>query len=182
MFRVSTVITGIPGGSYFHRFYFDDSTNTAQQAATATVTWWSAVDNLFANDLVWTVQPVVEVVDVTTGQITSTVSVTGGTGVGADATSYLPAATQILVRWRTTNFVNGREIRGRTFIPGATEAATADGVLDSTWVSTLNTANAALIASANAELVVYSPTHHTLGNVTAASVWTQFAVLRSRRD
>lgn len=182
MYRINTTLTGIPGAPYYNRLYFQLVAGTAQDALDATVAFWTAVDNLFANDLTWTVDGQVEEVESATGNITDITAGTGGTGSGADATSYLPQINQMLVRLRTGVFFNGREVRGRIFIPGATEAASADGILDSAWVTTMNSALATLVGDADSALMVYSPTHASGAPVTAATVWTQFASLRSRRD
>jgi hypothetical protein len=93
-------------------------------------------------------------------------------------------ATQGLIRWRTGVFIAGRELRGRTFIPGATESRSANGRPDSTYITTAETAAQDLLdnAALGAALVVYSVTHRQVELVQSRSVWGQWAVLRSRRD
>jgi len=182
-FRVTTSISGFSGGPYLSQMHFSEALGAlAQDAADAVKVFWAAVDNLMANDLTWTVPGEVEQFDPANGNLTGIVAVTGGTGTGADATSYLPPANQMLIRWRTGTFVGGREIRGRTFIPGVTEAGTADGVLEASWQSTLLSAANALIADTDSELQIWSPTQGATADVASASVWNQLAVLRSRRD
>lgn len=182
MFRIVTTLTGIPGAPYYSTWHFNEAALTAQDAADATVAWWTAVDNLFANDLTWVVPTTVDIVDPVLGETTGVTSVTGGTGTGADSTSYLPQINQVVVRIRTGVFVGGREVRGRIFVPGLTEAASQDGILDATWLSTFNAANAALLADADSSIGVYSRAHNVFHVASAMSVWTQFAALRSRRD
>lgn len=188
MYRVRTELSAPQGGPYLSTMFFNEATGTAQQAATAVITWWQAVDNLMANDYTWTVLPEVAVIQETSGLLTSIESVTGNTGVGIDGSDVLPPANQILVRWLSASVVNGRLLRGRTFVPGLTEAANTERKVSAAWITALDTANAALLATANADLVVWhrpstpGGSDGELASVSAASVWTDFAVLRSRRD
>jgi hypothetical protein len=75
---------------------------------------------------------------------------------------------------------------GRTFIPGLTTAAVAEGVLDAGEAATFSAAAAALYGDVNSTFVIW---HRPVGGaggsmhvVTSSSIGTQFAVLRSRRD
>lgn len=182
MYRVRTVFTGVQGSPWVNTAYFTDTAGTAQQAATAVGQFWQAVDSLMEVSVSWSTQADVETVDAVSGQVTDVETTTPLTGGGVAATTGLPVATQGLVRWRTGDYFNGRELRGRWFIPGLATGANTDGAPSSTMISTVNTAAAALIADANSILVMWSRKNGTTRAVESGSCWSQFAVLRSRRD
>jgi len=184
MFRVRTVFTGVTGAPWLNTLYFDsDSSGTAQQAATAAGTFWGAVDAYMDNTVAWTTEADVAIVNAATGDVTSAVGTTPVIGSGGDTGDPLPYATQGLIRWLTGIYVGGRQVRGRSFIPGMAESACgASGTVSGAAVIGINAAGAALIADANSTLQVWSPTLGQANNVTIASTWSQFAVLRSRRD
>jgi hypothetical protein len=127
------------------------------------------------------VDPEVSEVDPVTGLITGVVGVTTATDVGESSGVPVSQATMVLVRWRTGEFVAGREIRGRTFIPGIAGAAvTSGGELASANAIVFQNAADDLIA--NSGLGVWSPKNGQIEVATSASIWNEFAVLRSRRD
>jgi hypothetical protein len=133
-----------------------------------------------ATGLVSTTLGAVELIDSTTGQPTGVADggpdvVTGGNGEG----ERLPFATQGLCRLRTNTFFGGRELRGRLYIPGLTEDHSDAGVPNANFKTKVQDALTLLGESA---LAVYSPTKHQWATVGATSVWSQWAVLRSRRD
>ena len=93
--------------------------------------------------------------------------------------------TQGLVHWLTGDFVNGRQLRGKTFIPGLCEDDnTTAGLMSSTCQGVIATAADALLTASgtNGPLMIYSPTNHVAEAVQANTVGTKWAVLRSRRD
>jgi len=109
--------------------------------------------------------------------------VTSTVVTGTEGTEKLPPATQGLIEWRTGFFVGGREIRGRTFIPGLSNSSSAaNGVPTSTWLTLAAAASTAIIGWTSSDFVVYSPTKHQKALVTAGQPWNEWAVLRSRRD
>lgn len=141
----------------------------------------SIADRLNTN-LTWKIEDQVDEVQVSDGQIIGQTGVTTATTAGTDATEALPWATQGLVRFRTGVFSGGREIRGRMFIPGFTETASSGGLPSSACRSDVNAAATVLADSTSAQLAVWSRTHSTVAGVTSASMWDEWAVLRSRRD
>ena len=95
----------------------------------------------------------------------------------------LPAFTQGLMRLETGTVVSGRRLRGRFFLPGMQESFnTAAGVPSGTMVGDMNSAIGAFLGGDGGALVIYSPTHHVSFSVNDADFWTQWAILRSRRD
>ena len=184
--RVRTSFTGVTGSPWLSTMYFLQAAGAPTQAnADAAVvkvgTYWTAIKAVMNNATSYTTLPDVAVLE-TDGTLTGSFATTPQTGTGASATDALPIASQGLVRWLTGSFVSGRQLRGRTFLPALTETASTGGVPTATVIGTINTANTALIAATDPRLAVWSKVHTTVVTVSSASVWTQFAVLRSRRD
>lgn len=194
MLKVSTIWSGtMQGLPYFSDHYFGGSSELeATSARNALTTFWQGVDDRVVNNLTWTIQGDVEVIDPATGDITGVFGGVGATGNGADTGELTSAALQGLIRWRTGDFPFGRELRGRTFIPGVSEASSADGVPAATYVTGMETAATNLIVASSGAggLVVWArpqpdatpPRVGTTALVSSSSLWNQWAVLRSRRD
>lgn len=188
MYRIRTTLTGVQGSPWLSTMYFDVAGGTAQDAADAVGVFWGAMDNSMVSAVQWATEAEVAQVNASNGNLVMVHATTPVTGVGASATEVMPIATQGLVRWRTGSIANGREVRGRTFIPGLVEANNNSGVPTAAFVTMLNGAASALISDANSVLVVYHRGDPDAGSpgskhtVTTGTAWSQFAVLRSRRD
>ena len=183
MFRVTTTFSGayINGGGV-QQFYFGDDGQTAANALTAVRTFWSGLAQVIASGTTITVEPEVEVVSVLTGQVTGTESGTGQVIAGGSAGEPLPPATQGLVRWRANFYINGRELRGRTFLPAMVESQNTAGIPSAGFLASVQPVVSALVNDANSTLLVYSRTHRQTASVSSGSVWSKWASLRSRRD
>jgi hypothetical protein len=196
MYRVTTTFSGVPvAGGGVNRLYFSTGGGTAQQAATAVVTWWNGVKDVIDDGLTMTVSSTVDTVNIENGDLEGQDAVTGSVITGTASEDPLPPQIQGVVRLLTGSFSHGSQIRGRIYIPGLTEGDTLGGTWQSTRAGLVTTAAAALIASANAELVVwrrpivFNPPTETrdsrdgeFAGVTSAALWEKFASLRSRRD
>lgn len=183
MYRVRITITGAQGTPWVATHFLDDQGgNTAADAVLAVGALWDNLMQLATDNVSYTSGGVVETVDETTGQPTGLTAVTPETGIGQLSNDPLPWATQMVCQWRTGIFVSGREVRGRTFVPGLTEASNTDGVPYSGTMTQLNGYCASYAASLNATPFVYSRQHHVGYPIVAGTAWDQFAVLRSRRD
>lgn len=184
MYRVTTVLSGplVVGGG-ISRFYFAETAGTAAQAHAAVVSFWNAVDEVMSTQVSFTVEGEIEEWDAATGTITGVDNTDPYTATGTATGDPLPPATQGLIRWRTGFYTSGRELRGRTFIPGMTEGNNgSDGKPASGVRVVLGNAANSLRSGASHQLSVYSRTHATAAPVTSSSVWTEWAQLRSRRD
>jgi len=185
---IRTTVTWVgtaPGLPFYSSHYFEgDTQGEADAAVAAVVEFWQALSTLTTSAIDAVVSPEVEVVDPASGQVTGVFQTAGGTAEMTASGEPLPWTTQGLVRWRTGVFVGGREIRGRTFLPGPLEANNAVGVPASSYFTLANTAIAGFLTDAAAAggLVVYSRTHGQAALVAAGNVWTQWATVRSRRD
>lgn len=182
MFRVRTVFQGVTGSPWVNTAFFDSSVGTAQDCVDAVGTFWSAADSLMEASVSWSTQSDVETVNALNGNVTNVTATTPAGGTGVVGQTGLPIAAQMLVRWRTGTYVNGREIRGRWFIPGLSTTVNNDGQPSASSLITLNTAAATLQGDADTNLVIWSRAHGQQEFVTSGTAWTQFAVLRSRRD
>jgi hypothetical protein len=184
LIRTSMVWNGSTGGQGFTQHYFLGAGDLAHCTAAVTQQdgFYDSLASNIANDLSWVISGDVEVIDVGTGLITSVVTVPEALGSGTHSDEKLPLATQGLVRWRTGTFINGRRLQGRTFLPGMVEFNNADtGRVFTGFVGTVNTAAATFIGG-SADPAIYSKTHSSASSIQSASMWTEWAVLRSRRD
>lgn len=123
-----------------------------------------------------------------TGELQQIFSADGsGVITGGVSGQAVPRAAQALIRWHTADIVNGRSVRGRTFVPGIPASQLTDaGGLASDFVTQLRGEAEELLADTGGSLVVWHrPVNGAGGSehlVTSASVWDQFAMLTSRRD
>jgi hypothetical protein len=131
--------------------------------------------------------PTVDVLEEVNGELTSTVPVTApGTITGSGNARYA-AVAGACVTWRTGDFVGGRRVRGRTFlVPVDGGALGLDGSLDDTFRGFINTAAAALVASAPEFVIWRRPTSHAAADgsahiVGSGSCQDKTAFLTSRR-
>jgi hypothetical protein len=173
--------TGLNTGfSVLHFLPAVDDQSSADDAAAAATAWLQVLDNFLRVNQSAQVDPEVLEIDESSGTTLGSFAVSESAVTGADSNDAVPNASMILVRWRTGVYVSGREIRGRTFIPGCTEQSVdANGNLSSTAISAID-AGSALMAAGD-PLCVYSPTRGSAATVSSASTWSEFAVLRSRR-
>lgn len=183
LWRVRTAITGGSGSAQLSTMYFDATAPfTAQHAADAVRSFWNDCKNGISNVYTFQVEPDVFNIDTATGKAVAST----GTGTlpvtGTEAGDPLPWATQALMRWGTTTFIGGRQIRGHTFIPGMVETNNTLGVPTAGLQTTFNAAAATLIGNLAAEFVIYSRKNGIGAVVTSDAMWSKWSVLRSRRD
>lgn len=126
--------------------------------------------------------PSVEIIDTTTGKPTGAAAVTRANHVGTQGGDALPWANQGLVQLRSGIYVNGREQRGRIFIPGTAEPDNSGGVPIAAYRTDILLAAGLLMADVNSGLGVYSRVHKIFTTVTLVNVWAKWAMLTSRRD
>jgi len=183
MWRVRTHITGGAGGDGLSTMYFDGTGGlTAANAAVAVHTFWQTLQNHISNNLALQVDPLVYDINEATGHPVGVTSVSVAAVPGNASTDEAPWSAQGLIEWHTGNFLNGREIQGKTFIPGVTIGDNVVGAPGSGYVTALTAAGAALVADVNTSFQVYSRRNSAGIQVTAAAGWNKWAVLRSRRD
>jgi hypothetical protein len=184
MLRLTTLMTGLAGAPYYSTQYFDGSTSgEAGAAEDALHNFWGSLVGFIASGLTMQILPEADVVDPATGLVTDTFPIVS-TPIVSTGNAPLPKATQGLLRLRTGTFIAGRRIQGRIFIPAMANDSQLGGIPSTAFLAALNGAGATLLTDAAPAggLVVYSRKNLERGEVTSTSAWTQFAVLRSRRD
>lgn len=185
--RVTVLLgTGAATGGGISRFYWNTTalnTTTAQAVVDRTRDFWAALTTGYDSALSWTVLGAVDKINIGTGEIISQTGVTSRSGAATGASTTMPLANQVLVRWNTGLFTAGRALTGHTFIPRplvTTGSSTAPGG------TTLAQANAAitalLVAVTDATFHVYSRKHTLTASVQNGTVVPKWAILRSRRD
>jgi hypothetical protein len=184
--RTKVEITGVQGSPYLSVMHWDGTDQTdANGAIAAVAAFWTELEPQMSNDANWTTLEDVEVINTATGELTGVLSVNDINGAGTETTDRLSPATQALVRWRTGTIVNGRELRGRTFVPALTEAGLLDGQPSAGLASAVGSAVNEILGGATPLAIWHRPNDESVGSlaqVQTGSLWSLFAVLRSRRD
>lgn len=187
MARVESVLTGVPGSPYYSRAYFDALAGTPDDMIAAwhnfvTVGGGGSSVSLPTGAVV-TTGGTLEVVNPVSGEVEGVLlgstSVTTGTGTQDLA----PTATQILTHWRTGVYAGGREIRGKHFRPLVAKGdVNVDGGVTGGALVAYNALADTLIDDEDTVFAIYSPSRARWEPAVTGQVWSQFAVLRSRRD
>lgn len=186
LFRIQTVFSGVEGAPFLSTMYFTGDPLGPAGAVTAVDTFWDNLAGVMATGLLWTVNGEVSEINQETGALVDVHNVTPAGGAGSAGGDRTPAATQGLIKWNTGVVVNGRILRGRTFIPCPNEAQGA-AAPNATYVLALATAGNNLIASPAGFQIWHRPTTPVAADgsselVQACTAWNKYAVLRSRRD
>lgn len=185
MLRVQTVFTGSAGAPYYSADFYGGSTEGEALAATnATQEFWFQLANILDGAMTATIQGEVHQIDPATGLTTQVYQHPDQVIDFSGSGEVLPRATQGLLRYRTGDFVAGRELRGRKFIPGVLESSTTDGRPSAPLLALFTTAWNASRADATAAggQSVYSLTHKVAAQISLMQPWSEFAILRSRRQ
>lgn len=196
--RVRTVFSGVEGTPYYSNLYFanDGGGDVSADAHDAVVDFWDSLKGSMAILLTWVVEADVTQIDEVTGEITGITSVAPVTGAGVANGDIMPTMTQLLGRLLTDTYQDSRRLRGRIFIPGMLESLNVVGRPAAALVSLATSSVGALFAPGGSAqpLVVWrrprpastDPVRPARAGsyalVTAAEVWTEWSVLRSRRD
>lgn len=192
--RVKTNMTGFSGGPGVASMYFTDTeqdwdgTKAAAVAARVETFWDEICDgDILPVQISYAVETPVEVINDATGVLVTTHShVSEGANTGGGA-SIGPAPVGMIIRWGTAEVVNGRTLRGRTFlVPMCLAAFQAGGTIVDAAVTEIQTQAEALIDDEDQPMVVWhrpvGGTGGTSGVVNSATAVDKAAVLRSRRD
>lgn len=191
--RVTTTITGFSGAPGYWRHYFKDISGLggsvmAQLCVDRVRDAVLAAGALFSSSVTYNVSGLVDELDESSGQITGQQSVTGRTQVGGAAGALGPIVVGLVAQYNTNDFVNGRRIRGRSFLNPIRSIYTANPAPVATELG-LASAFAAQMDNPGATTVrfgVYTrPKGGTPGawhDVVSTNVPQKWTVLRSRRD
>lgn len=180
-------IWATPGGgtgySVFHCLTATSSTD-AQGQADAIRAFFFANRDLFPDDVSFTFDDEVIVLDVT-GNLIDVYPVTPPGGFAGTQTTVYNRAAGIRIDWNTGEIVVGRRLTGRTFmVPAAAGAYDSSGLVNSATISAVQTTATNLITalSTKGTMCVWSRTHATQAAVTSGTVPNKGAILRGRRD
>jgi hypothetical protein len=180
--RIRTVFTGVAGSPWYSNMYFDADAASGEDYIPGVHQFWTDQANFIAAAVDWIVEGEYAVIEDSTGNIVDVGDGDSLAGGGTQATETLPWANQALVNWNTGQYINGRQLRGKTFIPGLTQVSNVNGSLNPSHQASLQQRADELISDGNGAFRIYSPTHLTSAPVTGRNVPTLISVLRSRRD
>lgn len=179
-----TVWTGVAGAPYYSTMAIvaDDPGNITTCRAAWLAFLGDQASNIDAR-LTANLDVDVPIIDSLTGALIDSETIAAGGVAMTGAGDILPSTTQALCRLRTGFVVAGRRLRGRLFLPGQTEANnTSAGLPSSGLRADVDAALAVLVGATAGDWVIYSRTHRAYASVNEATMWPEWAVLRSRRD
>lgn len=182
--RARVVWTGVAGSPYYSNFYFiaEIEQGGALAIQDRVQTALGFLQPWMPSSMLGTIQSEIARIDSVTGDMVGAVGLGTQTVQGSSGSEPEPRATQGLVRLKTNDFVAGRRISGRFFAPGVVSAANNSGVPDNSYRAALEDFANSLIGAGDVTWVVWSRKNGDAYNIVSAEAWTQFAILRSRRD
>ena len=173
--------TGV-GGAGVSTFYCADSADLTP----ALNTFWAAVKAVFSDTVTVTVPTNGDVIDASTGLLTG--SWTGGTGSSNTGTSHgaYAGGTGAFIKWSTPQIVDGRRLKGKTFIaPILAAGYDVDGTLAGGYLTIIQNAANTLAATGLMQIWHRPPVHGSpggqMGIVNAATVPDKVTSLATRR-
>lgn len=187
IFQIKSVINGFTGGPGYNQLYFDASGDSlgAQSAADAVKAFWNSLSVQMPNTVSIAVQSDVNVLDDSTGDLQSVVTVTGGTvGPGGSSAPYA-AGVGACISWTCSEVHLNHRLRGRTFVvPLASAGYQSDGTLVDAVRSAIQTNAATLLAHEDFGIWgrPVNGANGLFGLAQAVNVRDKVAILRSRRD
>lgn len=165
----------------------------AQAVVNAVRAFWDAAKGFLPNEIILTVSPVVDIYSTVGGSLVGSYSAATppATVTGTDTGTYL-MASGIKVQWNTGIILNGRRVRGATFIvPAGASAMANTGTVSGSARTAINAAGATMIGAANTAthpFGIWSRPETLTSNdgafsaVNGTETVEKGAVLRGRRD
>nr|CRY97325.1 hypothetical protein [uncultured prokaryote] len=195
--RIRTNLTGtaVVGGGVSDFYFGGDSVADPQAAVDAVAAAWD-VFTVQTKGWVASWDTAQAVIDAATGIQQLFTTVTPPANVAAAGAGDMVAnATQALVKYQTAGVVAGRSVRGKTFIPGQQVNNIVNGKVSAGFMARgPDFVDALMAAAPDAVFGIYSrpftpgvgdtrpPRSGSFHEVIGGTLWSQFAVLRSRRD
>lgn len=189
--RITTVWRGFEGAPGYSNFFFtgDGSGGAAADSRARVLAFWNELTLLIPGTVSLLTEGEAAVIDEVTGSVTGyEVAATEPVAGNGGGTGGYSAASGAVVTWMTAGVVNGRRVRGRTFlVPLVGNSYENDGSLTSSAVTTLNDAASELVGTGfDSGFGVWSRPGTSGGGtfweVNGFRVPDMAAVLRSRRD
>lgn len=189
MLKVESVLTGFAGSPYYTRLFFDrvgaaDATTVASNVRAFWLAMAGGGTPILTGGGTITVLPEVTDYSVSTGQPQAVYVVDPGAPVALGSGTTVPRATQGLIRLNTDIYRAGRRVRGKIFVPCiAASNNTTAGRPGTSAQTAMESAASTLLSSG---LAVYTRPREgvsgAIAEVTGVDAWSEWAVLRSRRD
>lgn len=183
MYEYRAIWSGTTGGTGYSVFHFDGA-GSATAIPALVHTFFDGNKAFLPNEV--SIDFDAEVIQkANDGTLIGAVAVTPPTTVVGQSASAFSMPAGLRVTWETGTIVNGRRLRGRTYIVPSVGAADATGTPSTASMAALKTAADALINASvinNTPLAVWSRANSAVMAVTSAVVSDRTAVLRSRRD
>lgn len=189
--RITAVWGNFRGAPGYSNFYLTGGPLPEAEIETAAVAlrnFFSALVNLLPEGVTITIRGSAETIDEASGQITGQVDFSPPSQVTGAGTGGYSAASGAVINWNTTDYNNGRRVRGRTFfVPLTATSYDSNGDITNNSLVALREESQNLIEGFGPNpMVVWSrPVGGAGGSahvVTNSSVPDLGAVLRSRRD
>jgi len=136
-------LSGLPGLSVFYSLAAVDATASIKA-------FFTSVLGVFPAPLTWTVPSSGDTIDETTGTLVGAWTGAGGGSVAAGNAGPHAAGTGTFVTWETAAVLDGRRLKGRTFLcPLNNSSYDASGTILAATNTTLQTAANTLVATGN---------------------------------
>jgi hypothetical protein len=184
MRRYRMQIVGPQGSPWLTTFYWEDILGGDAQSGVDTLGGaWDILKPEMDNACSIAGETFVDTVDPATGQITDQDSVTPYNAQGVSTGDPLPYQTQGLVLWKTGNFIDGRQVQGKTYIPGLNVGNNTNTGLPTTGIlGVFANFIDSIVTNGDCQPVVWSRKNGTTVPIVAGAAPRKWAVLRSRRD
>lgn len=184
MIRIRSVTDGLPSAPFLTTHYFETSAESvAQEAYAALGDFWEAMSVAVNHNANINIDPVMFIIDPVTGNTTGTFLATIPLGyAGGNTGDALPAGVSPIMQLRTGSYLAGREVRGRTFLPGLTQDQIniQSGTLNETSRDYLSAIGQALV-DADLGWCVWSRKNGTADTVSVVNIAQSAGMIRSRR-
>lgn len=183
--------SGAPGYTNLHLMNPDGDVPTGplNTQAARVRTFFQGFSSSLPSGVTITFPASVEMLDTGTGELIEDIAIDPLTTVTGAGSGNYSSAVGACINWRTAHVLNGRRLRGRTFIVPLTAVAyQTDGTLSDTMKTTFtNLANDLIAPTDFFPLAIWHKpapggTDGVGAQVNAASITDKTAVLRSRRD
>lgn len=189
--RITARWSGFRGAPGYSNFFFEGENAVdieVKPLGEAVATFFRSVSDNLPAGVTITIDGNADNIDEATGNIVGQVDFEEPLAVTGGVQGNYSAASGAVVNWLTGSFVNGRQVRGRTFIvPLTTNSYDAQGDITSGVLDRIRAGAQGLVdANIPSPLVVWSRPRGGAGGtshvVTGSRVPDLGAVLRSRRD
>lgn len=175
---------GLPGYSQFYQAVTDPPSTSAQNGHTAIRSFFSNVSAAIPGEVTVTVDPIYQTLDEVTGDIVAEATVGAPSqvvqGVNGDGYS---AQVGVLIEWLTGSYIDGRRLRGRTYLVPLAGQFDTDGTLTTGGLAILNAAWPWITADQEDFRVWHRPVNGAGGSsatITSGVVKDHACILRSR--